>query len=797
MNSPLAWVAIFLALGILAGVPIKISFLFIILIALLLVLIALLAVKHKIISFISLSFTFFFIGCLIFQIKQIYPSNHIMNFTPSEPELVHIEGIIADEPQLGRTSYGEIKVNFILKADGFQKGDIKQVVTGKAKVFISGEVGQLNYGDRILLKGLLSRPGAPSNPGEFDYAQYLKRHGIFSILRANGYNALSLKKDVGVPILRAVYSVRNRIEEIIDSNLPKDIADFLSAVLLGQRQDVDFELNDIFMKTGTVHLLAISGLHVGLLAFLVMLMLKMLRFPYKLNIVATVFFLIFYAILTNGRSSVVRATVMAQVILFGSLIGREPSIWNSLGLAAVIILGFEPNALFDAGFQLSFISVASILYITPKLEELFYYDKKLSIPFMSRWKRYLIEATFVSAAAWIGVLPFILYHFNIVTPIAILANLFAVPLTFLIIASSIPFIIFGVFVPFIGEIFASTTWFLCTILFGVTDIFSKVPFGRLYFSKPSAPFIFIYYIFIIALVEHKRFKISVGKIAIVGLALINILIWEGALKQNDERLSVTFLDVGHGDSVFIEFPFGGNMLIDGGKGKDSDVGRNVISPFLRNKGIHTIDAIVLTHPDADHVGGLTSVIKGLNVKRIFENGLKSKNNAYLNFESIITEKKIRRDTLRGGDSIIGAEKINVICLNPPLEWVTSSNIEDNDNSLVIKINYKDVDLLFCGDIEEKAINEILKHSQLLDAELIMLPHHGEKLTSIGEAFIEKVSPKYAVISQGKALREVLRSKDIEEFLLPKDIRVLRTNRDGAIFIKADGRAIFIDNFKRH
>ncbi|MFH1778689.1 MAG: hypothetical protein ABH847_01480, partial [Candidatus Omnitrophota bacterium] len=116
MNSPLAWVAIFLALGILAGVLIKISSLFIILIALLLVLIALLAVKHKIISFISLSFTFFFIGCLIFQIKQIYPPNHIMNFTPSEPELAHIEGIIVDEPQLGRTSYGERKVNFILKA---------------------------------------------------------------------------------------------------------------------------------------------------------------------------------------------------------------------------------------------------------------------------------------------------------------------------------------------------------------------------------------------------------------------------------------------------------------------------------------------------------------------------------------------------------------------------------------------------------------------------------------------------------------------------------------------------------
>ncbi|KPK41802.1 MAG: hypothetical protein AMJ78_04495 [Omnitrophica WOR_2 bacterium SM23_29] len=720
-----------------------------------------------------------------------------MNFTPSEPESVYIEGIIVDEPQSGRTYYGETKVSFILRADSFQKGNIKQAVTGKVKVFISGEVGKLNYGDRILINGLLSSPRGPGNPGEFDYATYLKRRGIFSILSAKSNNVIILKEGGGNPFFRAAYFVRNKIDKIIISYLPPGSANFLNAVLLGQRQDIDFELNDTFMKTGTVHLLAISGLHIGLLVFLVMLILKMLRFPYKLNIIATMFFLIFYAILTNGRPSVVRATIMAQVILVGTLIGRESSIWNSLGLAAIIILGFEPNALFDAGFQLSFISVASILYIMPKSEELFYYNRKLSSSFIGRWKRYLIEAAFASAAVWIGILPFILCYFNIVTPIAVLANLFAVPLTFLIIASSIPFIIFGAVVPLVGKIFAGTTWLLCVTLFGITDIFSKIPLSYLYFPKPSPFLIFVYYIFIVALIGHKRFKISVGKIAIVGLVLINILVWPGALKQNDGRLSVTFLDVGHGDSIFIEFPNGENMLIDGGKGRDTDMGQKVILPFLRNKGIYSIDAIVLTHPDADHVGGLTSVIKGLNVKRIFENGVRSDSDEYLNFEDVITRKKIERIILRCGDSIVGAAKTKVICLNPPMEWATNPNIEDNDNSLVIKIHYKDIDLLFCADIEEKAINEILKYGQMLDADLIMLPHHGEKLTSRGEAFIEKVSPRYAVISQGRALREVLRSRGTEEFLLAKGIKVLRTNRDGAISVVTDGRVIFVDSFKRY
>ncbi len=382
------------------------------------------------------------------------------------------------------------------------------------------------------------------------------------------------------------------------------------------------------------------------------------------------------------------------------------------------------------------------------------------------------------------------------TPIAIFANLFAVPLSFLITASGIPFIIFSAFIPFIGKIFGGTTWLFYIMLTGITDALSKIPLAYFYFSKPSAPFVFAYYVFAVALIEHKRFKISRGKIALVGLIFINIIIWHSALKPNDGRLKVTFLDVGHGDSIFIEFPKGGNMLIDAGKGAEPDEGRNVILPFLRSKGIGVIDAVVLTHPDADHVGGFASVIKGISVRQIFESGIKSKSDAYLNFENVITRKRIKRNLLRRGDSIAGAEKASIICLNPPIEWVADSSIEYNDNSLVIKINYEDVGLLFCADIGQKAINDILRYGDMLDAELIKLPHHGEKLSLVGQALIDEVNPKYAVISQGRAQREILSAKETEESLLAKGIRAFRTNRDGAVFVLTDGKYILIDVFKR-
>lgn len=801
MSSPLAWVAIFFSLGIWVSNFIRIPILFVVSAAAFFILISSVAIRSKTISFVSQSLTFFFIGSLLFSAKSGTAGSqllhHIKNFTSAEPESVYLEGIIMDEPQLTRAFYGRTRRSFILKASGLQKGDIRQEVTGKVKVFVSESDEGLNYADRVLINGFLFRPRGPGNPGEFDYAQYLKRNGIESVLNASGRDVVLLEKDGGNPIIRAAYLIRNKIEERIVSYLPRESANFLSAILLGQRRDVDFELNDIFMKTGTVHLLAISGLNVGLLTFLVLLIFRIVRLPKRTSIIATISFLIFYAILTNGRPSVIRATIMAIVLLFGQLMGRQSPLWNSLGLAAIIILGLEPNALFDAGFQLSFASVASILYITPKIEGLFYYDRKLSSPFIDKYKRYFLEAAFVSAAAWLGVIPFVLYHFDIITPIAIVANLFAVPLSFLITASSMPFIIFSFLIPPIGKIFAGATWFFYALLSGITDMLSKIPLAYLYLPRPSIHLTIIYYIFIIASAEHKRLKISVGKIAIVGLALMNIIIWQNALRQNDGRLRVTFLDVGHGDSIFMEFPNGANMLIDGGKGAPQDKGRDVILPFLRSKGVQTIDTVVLTHPDADHAGGLASVIKGLHIRGVFESGTKSKNSAYADFEDAVTSKRIRRYFLRRGDSIEGARETSIICFNPPIEWIGDSDADYNDASLVMKISYKEIDLLFCADIEEKAISDILRYGQALNAELIKLPHHGERLSSAGQALIEKVRPKYAVISQGRTARETRNSKETEESLLLKGIEVFRTNRDGAVSVIVDGRSIFVEAFKKN
>lgn len=791
---PLTWIAVFLSAGIWITSIIRIPVLFSAGSAILFIAVSFAVIKKRTASLVSLFAAFFFIGCVLLGVNRILPDNHIKNFTPVEPEEVRLEGTVSDEPSAAVTFYGEPRINFTLEVREIQRGEIKARVSGKVKTSVFGHTkDEVSYGDTIALRGKLSRPAGPGNPGEFDYAGYLERNHIFSSVSANARDLASLKRDLAVagtgegnPVVGFAYKVRGRIKDLISSNIQGDAADFLIAVLLGLRQDLSSGLNDDFMKTGTVHLLAISGLNVGLIAFLMLLIFGMLRIPKKAGICAAIVLLMFYAVLTNGTPSVIRATVMSIFVLCGLLIGREASLWNSLGLAAIVILGYDPEALFDIGFQLSFASVASLLYLVPK------------IVLAGRVRNYLMQGCLVSLAAWAGVAPLILIYFNIVTPIAVIANIIAVPLSFAITAAGIPFIIFGFIFPPLGRVFAASTWFLCETLFRSNGILAKAPFGHFYLPAPPIYISIAYYLFIAAFTQRQRLKIRGAKIAAAALVLINIFIWVPALALRDGKMRVTFLDVGHGDAVFVEFPRGGNMLVDGGGGgsEDWDAGRNVIVPFLRERGVQVLDAIILTHPDIDHVGGLVYVVENIGARNVFESGAVSGTSVFRSFDRIVSGRRIVRHILRRGDSIGGIDGVDILCLNPAPGLAGEPDVAVNDKSIAIGMKFGDCRFLLCGDIGEGPISEILSgYPDGIKSRLMMLPHHGEKLSGAAEAFITAVGPDYAVISQGRARREVAASRQMQERLSARGIKAYRTNADGAIFAVTDGKGLFVDNFK--
>ncbi|HPN65906.1 MAG TPA: DNA internalization-related competence protein ComEC/Rec2 [Candidatus Omnitrophota bacterium] len=790
---PLAWIAVFLSAGIWIASIIRVPALFSAgLAAFFLAISAAFIKKRAGASLAALFAAFLFIGCMLFGADRILPAGHISEFTPSRPEEAFIEGTVADDPSVTKTFYGEPRTDFILEAHELRRGGINARVSGKVKVSVTGSPKKrASYGDIVSLRGKLSKPRGPGNPGEFDYAKYLERHRIFSSFSAN---AREMKVTAGAgkrnPVVSYAYKARARISGLISENLPDgDSGDFLIAILLGLRQGLSDGLNDDFMKTGTVHLLAISGLNVGLIAFLMLLIFDMLRIPRKAGYCAAIVLLIFYAVLTGATPSVVRATVMSVAILAGLLVGRDASLWNSLGLAAVVILVCEPAALFDIGFQLSFMSVASLLYFAPLVRNL--------AP-KARFRNYIIQGCAVSFAAWVGVAPLILAYFNIVTPIAVVSNLIAVPLSFAITAAAVPFIVFGFVLPAVGNVFAASVWFLCEALFRANSLLAKAPLGHFYLPAPPVYMIIAYYLFILAYTQRERFGIRGAKIIAAALITANVVIWANALAPASKDLRATFLDVGHGDSVFVEFPGGGNMLIDGGSGggEDWDAGRNVVLPFLRSRGVQALDAVVLTHPDADHVGGLSAVLEGIAARNIFESGAGSGTSLYRSFDRIVSARRIPRHILKRGDSITGIAGVDITCLNPCAGRAPDRTVSANDKSVALGMRFGGRRFLFCGDIGSGLISEVfLGYPDAARSGLMMLPHHGQKLSEEAEASIEAAKPEYSVISQGRAQREWAASEKMQELMRSKGIKAYRTNEDGAVFASTDGKGLIVGNFK--
>ncbi|MBU4141018.1 MAG: DNA internalization-related competence protein ComEC/Rec2, partial [Candidatus Omnitrophica bacterium] len=556
-------------------------------------------------------------------------------------------------------------------------------------------------------------------------------------------------------------------------------------ILLGERAALSQDTKGLFVNTGTIHILAISGLHIGLIALILVALFRFLRLPRKAVFILTIFLLICYAFLSGARPSVVRATVMAVIVLFGFLINRETKIYNSLGLAALLILIVRPHYLFDAGFQLSFLSVISIIYLTPKIEKLF--------PARNRCFLYLIRAFSVSLAAWIGIAPLVAFHFNIVTPVAVLANLVVIPCLFLIVSVGISFLIFAyLWVP-LGVIFAQTSWLSLLGLTKLTALISKIPLGFFHLPRPGIFFFCGYYALIFLLFNYERLKISAGKAAIILALAASVLAWTPLFKTPSDKLTVTFLDVGLGDAIFVEFPYSaGAMLIDGGPAGENDAGRWAILPFLWNKGINEIDAVLLTHPDNDHIGGLAGVLKNVKVNYVFDNGMPKESTSYNNYKTAVTEKVPHYRAVKRGEEISGFPQVKLFVLHPPGPHLAGSAADTNNNSLVLKLVYKDVSFLFCADIQRQAIEQILPYGPMLKSTVIKVPHHGSDEGEEEDYLFQAASAQLAVISVDRDNRLGLPAPKVVKRLEHLGAKVYKTGDSGAVIISTDGRDVRVE-----
>ena len=409
--------------------------------------------------------------------------------------------------------YGKIRSRYVFEveaisnlSDSVSRRTAAHGVSGLALIKIQTEK-DYQYGDRLMVKGTIMRPGLPNDASRlhsknmaspndasrlrplrglrskninvraqsrtnFNYKAYLENQNIFAIINASEKNVTLLSHNYkSNPITRFAYIVRERLKNQFLEKMPLESGAFLRAILLGDRSELPKKLNESFRNSGTMHILAISGLNVALMAAAFLYFFKLLRIGRKIYYTLTMLLLVFLMILTGSSASVVRATIMCVVFLAGLLLGRPVDAYNSLGAAAFFILIINPKDIFDVGFQLSFIAVLSMVYLTPKLMQFVKKDWNFYV------RKYLLEPLAVSISATLGTFPFILYYFRMGTPIAVISNILIVPLMFVLMIGGMCFIALG-WSPIIGDMLAYFNNTLANIIFFLAEFFAGIRFGH-------------------------------------------------------------------------------------------------------------------------------------------------------------------------------------------------------------------------------------------------------------------------------------------------------------------------------
>lgn len=746
---------------------------------------------------------------------RVFGADHIQRHA-AEPGPAVLTGVIAGEPTFRAADHLRY-ASFRLDVESIERAGRIEPASGAVSVYIwRTEPLAALAGDRVRLVGVLARPRGPTNPGEVDRRPALADERVHAVLTVGREGEVEVCER-GRGLRAALARLKARLRAALLAAVPGEPGAFLDSILLGTRNALPEDVLEDFRRTGTVHMLVVSGQHLTLLAALVWAVLSLaFRLPAKVATVATLVFSVLYCALTGGEPSIVRATIMVAIYLLGCLVRREADGLNSLALAAAAILAVSPGSLMNVGFQLSFAAIlgldllgkpacAAFAGLLPEVGARAGLGRR-AILLGARWAG---GAAIASGAAWIATAPLILWKFHIVTPGLVLSNLAAAAVCAAVLYSGFALLAIA---PVSQAAAAPIAWFAgnaAEAFMGLMHWLARVPGAYAYVPDVGGERVALAYLAIAGAAAALASRRPAGRPLVRGAlaaasvaAAVAVLVPAGPRDPGAGRASVAVLDVGSGLATAVRTS-GGTVLVDCG-GRRVEPGLRVIAPYLWREGVRRIDAIFLSHGHADHMNAVEDLAERFAIGGVYVGPWFRESPGGRRLVARLRARGIRVETLAAGRRLAPAPGIGVDVLAP------SGSPDDggrpaprarrgdpppprydgqNDTSLVLRLRAGGRRVLFTGDIEEDGIALLAGSGADLEADLVLIPHHGARNECL-EDLAALATPAVAVASARRGAADPASLAAFEKY----GARVLETGAGGAVLVDLSPTAVAARTF---
>ncbi|RPH81806.1 MAG: DNA internalization-related competence protein ComEC/Rec2 [Nitrospiraceae bacterium] len=664
-------------------------------------------------------------------------------------------------------------------------------------------------GDRVGFRAMLRRPSGSLNPGGFNYAMYLERQGIDAIATVTGPEAVQFLEPGHTHVWWAIWNQfdrwRGSIRVAALQTLPQPALGLYVGIIIGDRGYLDPELRDQFMVTGTVHLLSISGSHLGLVALLIfavvrwamillpsdwLLALSRRITPTRMAALCTFLPVAGYACLAGAELATIRSLLMVTVGLSAIWLGQERRLFHALSAAAMGMLLHDPGALFDISFQLSFLSVTAMAgwfswQTAVQAEEL--PNEPSILKTYVRWGR---DSVIMSGVVTLVTVPLVAYYFYQLPWLGLFTNVVAVPVMgILLVPIGLVSAIWQIVVGGAVLPLASLNQWLLEYFVAAVRLVSTLPGGEWHVAAPSVFTMFLFYGCLVLLWQRVGGAVFRWAAAAGILLVLSWWAWSPRMFVDGDHFRVTFLDVGQGDSAVIELPDGQVVLIDGGATYERfDMGRAVVAPFLWNRGIRTIDQMIGTHPQLDHVGGLAWVVRHFIVKHYWGSGETREELFYRRLQQSLASQGLQEGAASEGLEIVSSGPCRLVALNPPIDENFGVSRHEshvgghalNNRSVVTRLTCGNHTMLFAADAEHDSLSRMSRSPSHSPVDVLKVPHHGA-VSSLNYAWLASLHPQYAVFSAGRHNSYRHPAPAVLDAYGSEGSTVLRTDRDGGVW----------------